>query len=76
MNSGKVFFGILAGLAAGAMLGLLFAPEKGSNTIKKISEKGDDFLDELNQTLDRFLVNIDKKIDQVSKDITTIAKHE
>jgi gas vesicle protein len=76
MNSGKVFFGILAGLAAGAMLGLLFAPEKGSNTIKKITEKGDDFMDDLDQKFDRFLDIITQKMDQVSKDISTIAKHD
>ncbi|MDP2724332.1 MAG: YtxH domain-containing protein [Bacteroidales bacterium] len=76
MNSGKVFFGILAGLAAGAMLGLLFAPEKGSNTIKKITEKGDDFMDDLDQKFDRFLDIINQKMDQVSKDISTIAKHD
>jgi len=76
MNSGKVFFGILAGLAAGATLGLLFAPEKGSNTIRKITEKGDDFADELNRKFDQFLEIITQKIDQVSKDISTIVEHE
>jgi len=76
MNSGKVFFGILAGLAAGAMLGLLFVPEKGSNTIRKITEKGDDFADDLNRKFDQFLEIITKKIDQVSKDISTIAERE
>ena len=36
MKSGKVFLGVLAGLAAGAVLGILFAPEKGSKTRRKI----------------------------------------
>lgn len=76
MNSGKVFFGILAGLAAGAMLGLLFAPEKGSNTIRKITEKGDDFADDLDRKFDQFLEIITKKIDLVSKDISTIAERD
>lgn len=35
MNSGKVVLGALAGLAAGALLGILFAPDKGSETRKK-----------------------------------------
>lgn len=36
MSSGKVVLGMLAGLAAGAVLGILFAPEKGSKTRRKI----------------------------------------
>jgi len=43
MSSGKVLLGVLAGVAAGAFLGILFAPEKGSNTRKNISKKGEDF---------------------------------
>ena len=41
MNSGKVVLGVLAGLAAGAALGILFAPDKGTATRKKISKKGE-----------------------------------
>ena len=36
MSTGKVMLGILAGLAAGEALGILFAPDKGSETRKKI----------------------------------------
>ncbi|NLO02771.1 MAG: YtxH domain-containing protein, partial [Bacteroidales bacterium] len=45
MSSGKVFLGVLAGAAAGALAGILFAPAKGSKTRKRILKKGEDYSD-------------------------------
>lgn len=39
----KSFFSLLTGLAAGAVLGLLLAPEKGSETRKKVRAKLDEW---------------------------------
>ena len=58
MDSGKVILGVLAGAAAGAILGLLFAPDKGSNTRQKITKKGEDYADELKGKFSEFLDNI------------------
>ena len=38
MNSGRVVAALLAGLAAGAAIGLLFAPEKGTDTREKLND--------------------------------------
>jgi gas vesicle protein len=60
MSSGKVLLGVLAGVAAGALIGVLFAPEKGSVTRRRISKKGDDYLDELKEKFDDFFDTVTK----------------
>ena len=49
MKTGKVALGLLAGLAAGAVLGILFAPDKGTNTRKKIMSKGEEYADDVKE---------------------------
>lgn len=46
-DNSKVLIGLLAGLAAGAALGLLFAPEKGSETRDKLSQSLKDLGDSI-----------------------------
>lgn len=52
MDSKKALLGIVAGIAAGAVLGVLFAPEKGSRTRRGIARKGEDLADTLNDKID------------------------
>jgi len=58
MNSGKVILGALAGLAAGALIGVLFAPDKGSESRGKIVKKGEDYLDSVKKQFNSLLDNI------------------
>lgn len=64
MGKGSTVVGLLAGLAAGTVLGILFAPEKGSETRKKISSKGKDSLkglkDKYNDTIDSLTSKMDE----------------
>lgn len=48
-DSGKIVTALLAGLAAGAILGVLFAPEKGSETRDKINDSLSDLGDALKE---------------------------
>jgi len=64
MDTGKVLFGVLAGLAVGATLGILFAPDKGSDTRKKISKKGDAYAEELEDNFNEFVDGISSKFDK------------
>lgn len=65
MNSGKVVLGVLAGLATGAFLGILFAPDKGVNTRRKIMSKGDELTDGLKEKLNEFLDQMEEKYSEV-----------
>jgi gas vesicle protein len=58
MKSGKILLGLLAGVAVGATMGILFAPDKGSNTRKKISKKGEDFAEELKDKFNDLVDNV------------------
>jgi len=66
MNSGKILLGVLAGVAASALIGILFAPDKGSKTRRRIIEKGVDYSDELSDRFEEFCESINDKLD--SKD--------
>ena len=68
MSTGKVVLGTLAGLAIGAIAGILFAPDKGSKTRKQIMDKGDDYLDELKSKVDQISDFLAEKFESTKKD--------
>jgi gas vesicle protein len=49
MNTIKVALGVFAGIAIGAIGGILFAPAKGSSTRRKITHLGEEYSDELKE---------------------------
>ncbi len=63
MSTGKVLVGVLAGVAVGALLGVLFAPDKGSETRKKLAQKGEDSVDGLREKLDELINNFAEKFE-------------
>jgi gas vesicle protein len=68
MKSDKIIFGVLGGVAIGALLGVLFAPEKGDDTRKKIMNKSNDYADELKDKLDTLLGTITNKYEKIWKE--------
>ena len=70
MSSGKVLLGLLAGVATGALLGILFAPEKGSVTRKKMSKKAKDYGDGLKEKFNEFVDDISEKFGEIKEDVS------
>jgi gas vesicle protein len=64
MKSGSLLLGLLAGFAAGALIGVLYAPDKGSVTRKNISEKGDELAEELKEKFSDLVDNISSKFEE------------
>ncbi len=63
MNNGKIVLSALAGVALGSLIGILFAPEKGSRTRRKLLNKGEDYVDDLKGKLADYVGNIQDKFD-------------
>jgi gas vesicle protein len=66
-NKTKIFVAITAGAVAGLALGLLLAPEKGSDTQKIVTDKAKGFLDELLDKVEDFLTDKDQEENEKSQ---------
>ncbi len=63
MKSGKTAAGVMLGIGVGALLGVLFAPHKGTKTRKKIMSKGQNYADELKGKFDGLYQDVSDKYD-------------
>jgi gas vesicle protein len=72
-DNSKVFVALLVGLAAGAALGILFAPEKGNETRDKLAESlktlGDSIKETAAAEIDNLLNLKDKVVDNIKTKI-------
>ena len=64
-NTGKVIGALLLGAAVGGALGILFAPDKGIRTRKKIMDKSEDLTDSMQEKFNDFMEEMKKEIETV-----------
>ena len=65
-DTGKVLLSLLAGAAAGAVVGLLYAPEAGEEARKKLAKNAK----KLNETIKSSIDEISEKSQKAIKEIT------
>ena len=53
MSKDGTFLGLMTGLAAGVVLGLLFAPEKGTKTRERLRKIAEDGYEDLKDFIDK-----------------------
>lgn len=74
-TSKKVVLGSLAALAVGAIAGILTAPEKGSETRKKIKDKGNDYMDKIKSKSGEFADSLKEKYESTKNDAENLVEN-
>jgi gas vesicle protein len=68
MSSEKVVLSALAGLATGVILGILFAPEKGKDTRKKIAKKRKDSMEDMKSKYEGIIESLSDRYEKEKKE--------
>ena len=79
MRTSKAFLGVAAGMAAGAIIGVLMAPDSGSNTRKKISNRSQDVVGEIKSRFNGMMEGFNNQKDEIvntAKKITDTARNK
>lgn len=74
VNSIKAFLATLTGVASGIAIGILVAPDKGSATRKKITQKGDDYLQDIKQELSDLRSDLNRKVEKSKEEMKNLGQ--
>jgi gas vesicle protein len=72
-KSGKIALGLAAVLAAGAVIGVLIAPDKGERTRRRLVRKGQELLFNVNHKIAESKDNLEKIKDEVKANLERVS---
>lgn len=71
----KFVIAAFSSIVSGAIIGLLFAPEKGTDTRKKLSRKGDEYLKKIRDDLNQLRSNLNKRTSKARQEINEMGEN-
>jgi gas vesicle protein len=74
MSTTKILFGFLAGAVAGAAIGILFAPDKGSETRRKISDESQDLAENLKGKFNNLVDGVKEKFSSIKSEAEDVSE--
>jgi gas vesicle protein len=69
-STSNLFIGFFTGIAVGALLGVLYAPDKGSVTRKKIQKRTEEFAEDIEERFDELKEDVTELVDDVKENLS------
>jgi gas vesicle protein len=76
MSIGNLLIGVFAGVVAGATLGILYAPDRGSTTRKRFKRKSYAYTDELEAKFNDLIDSITEQFEAVVEEVKQMAEND
>jgi gas vesicle protein len=74
MSTGRIVLGVISGIAIGATLGILLAPNSGEVTRRKISRRTRDYADDLGDKMNDLMDTVSEKFEITKKEVSQLAE--
>ena len=75
MTTKQVLLSVVAGVAAGATIGVLFAPDKGTETRKKIAQKSREYSDTVTGKFNGLVESIRHPFESAKADVVELSEN-